>query len=547
MIGGLPIIYIIFLFLFGGFYESVSCLFCVGVIIWLLYRTKKNTELRIKINIVSISMLSLVLFYLLSIMWAVDSGMAVFGVFKYLPVVLFLIALMQDADAKEKLKKILPYVAAIMVIVSMAGKMIPAMESFFTVAGRLGGFFQYPNTFALFLLVSELLVLAKEKINKTDIVIALILIVGIVFTGSRTVFVLLVLSNFVIVMFSKSRTVKVVLLVTFLLVVLGLISGTELFDRFLAYSLSESTFVGRLLYFQDALPLIAKHPLGLGYMGYYYIQQSVQTGVYSVMFIHNDFLQIILDIGWLPFLLFAAAITKSLFSKNITKNDKLIVIVMVLHSCFDFNFQFAAIFSLFVLFLDFESGREVRLGKCKVAVKSVLIVLLFLCCYTAVVSGMAQLEKCETVHKIYPWHTQNEITRLMQTEDIQKADVIADAILERNEYVSIAYSAKARYAYAQGDFTNLIKYKNELFEKAPFQYDDYEEYCYMLINGIQLYAQSGDEASVTVCVKELQKTQERLEHLNDRLSERGRRIKDQPVTELPEEIQDYIRRLEVIN
>ena len=88
--------------------------------------------------------------------------------------------------------------------------------------------------------------------------------------------------------------------------VLALVIYSALFDSFgifrrvLSLSFTESTFVGRFLYYMDALPQILRRPFGMGYMGYYYDQLSVQTGVYSVMYLHNDLFQLVLDTGWIP-------------------------------------------------------------------------------------------------------------------------------------------------------------------------------------------------------------------------------------------------------
>ena len=78
-------------------------------------------------------------------------------------------------------------------------------------------------------------------------------------------------------------------------------------------SLNESTFIGRIIYFKYGLRLIAKNPFGLGYLGFYYTEQFNQTAVYSVRYIHNELLQLLLDIGWLPAAFFAAALIAALF------------------------------------------------------------------------------------------------------------------------------------------------------------------------------------------------------------------------------------------
>ena len=72
-------------------------------------------------------------------------------------------------------------------------------------------------------------------------------------------------------------------------VILAVAAGSAgILERFTNISFEQVRFSGRILYVQDALPLILKHPFGLGYYGYYFIQQSVQTGVYTGVNAHNE-------------------------------------------------------------------------------------------------------------------------------------------------------------------------------------------------------------------------------------------------------------------
>lgn len=324
----------------------------------------KKVDLKIYINLTSISVFAIVLFYLLSTIWATDSGMALIGFMKFMPILGFTLMIMQQKNNDNIISSV-PFVASGMTIISSVGMQFSFLESFFSVDGRLAGFFQYPNTFALFLLVAELIILAKEKHNIFDYISFSVLVFGIFYTGSRTVFILFVLSNIILFFNIKSKKFKIFTLAIAVLAILCaiayfLLSGnTNALNRFLTISLTDSsTFIGRLLYFQDAVPVILKHPFGLGYMGYYFIQQSIQTGVYSVMYIHNDFLQLLLDIGWVPCGIFIAAIIKSIFSKNIIFYKKVILCTMALHSCFDFNLQFVAMFFVMILFMDYNSEKK---------------------------------------------------------------------------------------------------------------------------------------------------------------------------------------------
>ena len=536
----------------GGFNEYVSCALSAVISVLLIIKIARNRNLVVNINITSLSIAVITLFYLISCFYAIDSGMAFVGFLKFLPVLMYMLLLMQDKRVKEQLIVLLPYTALALGVLSLVLAFIPATRDYFTVSDRLAGFFQYPNTFALFLLVGELTALSKEKLKPIDIISALLLIILLLFTGSRAVFILAVFSNVLIIFFRKGKKVKIFLgivvavLAVAVLLLLPLFNNSEIFSRYFTISFTESTFVGRLLYYFDAFPLILSHPFGLGYMGYYYVQQSIQTGVYSVMFIHNDFLQLLLDVGWIPCLLFVVGIIKSFFRKGNSAGKRIILLTVFLHCLFDFDLQFISMFFILLLFLNYNDGKQLELKKGAVFVFSFVITGL-LSLYFAVALGLAHFGFNQAADSMFPGNTQNKVDLLIAEDDIVAQNEIADRIISQNEYVQIAYSAKARYAFSQGDFESLISYKNKIFQIAPFSYDEYEDYCYMLIQGIQLYKQAGDEYSTEVCEQQLLKTADRLDRLDDKLSNLGRKIVDQPKTDLPDDIVKYINSLESLN
>ena len=537
------------LVLSGGFNEYVGCVLSAIISVLLIVKIAQNRNLVVNINITSLSIAVITLLYLISCFYAIDSGMAFVGFLKFLPVLLYMLLLMQDKGIKEHLIALLPYVALALGVLSLVLVFIPATRDYFTVSDRLAGFFQYPNTFALFLLVGELTALSKEKLKPIDIISALLLIILLLFTGSRAVFILAVFSNVLIIFFRKGKKVKILLgivvavLAVAVLLMLPLFNNSEIFSRYFTISFTESTFVGRLLYYFDAFPLILRHPFGLGYMGYYYVQQSIQTGVYSVMFIHNDFLQLLLDVGWIPCLLFVVGIIKSFFRKGNSAGKRIILLTVFLHCLFDFDLQFISMFFILLLFLNYNDGKQLELKKGAVFVFSFVITGL-LSLYFAVALGLAHFGFNQAADSMFPGNTQNKVDLLIAEDDIVTQNEIADRIISQNEYVQIAYSAKARYAFSQGDFESLISYKNKIFQIAPFSYEEYEDYCYMLIQGIQLYKQAGDEYSTEVCEQQLLKTADRLDRLDDKLSNLGRKIVDQPKTDLPDDIVKYINSLE---
>ncbi len=547
-IGVMPLLFGASLVCIGLFHEYLACVASVCLLVYLAVLIRRQGALHIKKNLTGLFLLLLVAGYLLSCLWAVDIGMAFIGFLKFLPVLLFWLALIQKPGSTETLLSILPPLATAMTVVSIVGMNLPFSAFFFSVAGRLAGFFQYPNTFAALLLIAELMVVMRDTHSWRDYVYFAVLVGGILYTGSRAVFLLALVANVVAIFFSKDKRFRWSVLITAAAVAVAgvaymLLSGnTALMDRLLSISFTESTFVGRLLYYQDALPTIAQRPFGLGYLGYLYLQRGFQTGVYSVRCIHNDFLQVLLDVGWIPFVAMVSAVIATLKSKRVTKQKKLLLVVLALHSAFDFDLQYIAMFFLFVLLLDPERGEDVKLSlsRRRAMAMSTCIVAAVGCLYMGVTLAFARFGLAEVSYHMYPANTENACKLLSKAEDIKDANVIADEILARNKYVVEAYKVKARGAYAAGDFGALMKIKRQAIQLAPFEYKEYEEYAHMLVRGIALYSQSKDKYSVEACRQELVWIRRELQSLPSRQSALGKLIDDQPTTQLPQEIDQHI-------
>ena len=167
-------------------------------------------------------------------------------------------------------------------------------------------------------------------------------------------------------------------------------------------------------------------------------------------------------------------------------------------------------------------------------------VLAAVCLYFGVALGLAHFGKDRAAYTLYPLNTRSETQMLIRESDSRQAERLADDILRRNRYVTVAYSLKARLAYAAGNFAQLIEVKNRIFANAPFAYKEYEEYCYMLITGIQLYEKAGDEASARICRQELHRAARLVHTADSRLSALGAEIRDQPTVELPADIEAYL-------
>lgn len=529
----------------GLFYEFLSCAASALMCVYLIYTIKKNGCFVFRTSLGGITVIFISLMYGVSAFWAVDPGMAFIGFLKFIPITLLTLIIMQFKNDGMDYLDILPSTAAIMTVVSEVLSLIPPISEIFAPAGRLSGFLQYSNTFALILLVSIIITAEKDKLNILDYIYLVIFSLGILLSGSRTVFALTLLTVVLIIVFNKGKKLKLTLLIiitasTAASVLYALLSGNfDTIGRFLTTSLGESTFVGRLLYFYDALPIILKKPFGTGYLGFYYLQQSVQTGLYSVRYVHNDFLQLMLDIGWIPAIMLIVTVARSLFKKDAPFQKRLILLVMTAHCMFDFDLQFIAVFFIYILLFDSEKGKEYKL---KGFLATLHIPLLVIGCgsiYMMTALTAAWTNSYAFSNALYPYNTDVNIGLLTEETDPVQMDRYADKIISQNKYVTVAYSAKAAFAFSKGDFTNFIKFKDLAIQNAPLVYEEYEDYVIILLTGYELYIQASDIQSAEFCLTKVNELISDINSLNDRLSALGKKIDDQPQTQLPQEILQY--------
>jgi len=549
-------------FLFGLYYEWSSCIATVFLCAALFMRYRLVGRLFVRSRLLLAASASIVVALMISPVWAVDKGMTLIGAAKFLPVPLFVLAADQlSEEEREKILLKLPSVGALMTVLSASGyilrhftSFLPAVKlaDFFLNNARLSGFFGYPNAYALFLLVCVIVeqkTVGRKKDNNLrekagisgsmliGVIKLAVLLSGIILSGSRTV---LILFGFfaLINLFTLRGKARVVLLGLTCAAAVGiaavlLLFGHDSSGRFLTYSLSPGTFYGRLLYYRDALPVILKHPAGLGYMGYFETQGSFQTGVYSVMHVHNDLLQIFLDAGWLPGILCVVSFVRMLTGGEKKKEAghwlplKMIVMVIVLHSLLDFDLQFISIvFVLLLCMADLSPEKELYVPKA--AVYGVFPAAAVLGMYFMIPLALYNAGIPSAAARVYPAHTLALEKLLIGAETEEEMELYADRILRLNPNFSLANSAKARLAYGQGDFDAMVRYKERAIRFSRYTPEEYEDYYEMLYTGYELYKQAGDAESAEYCMRKMEKIPEMMEEVKEGTSFFGWRIKDKP-------------------
>ena len=147
---------------------------------------------------------------------------------------------------------------------------------------------------------------------------------------------------------------------------------------------------------------------------------------------------------------------------------------------------------------------------------------------------------------MYPDYTGAWIDKLSAVRDVGEMDDTADRILRLNCSVSLAYSAKARAAYADGDLENMIVWKQEAIRLAKYDLDEYLDYFDMLSTGISLYESAGDKTSAAYCAQKLSEIPEGLSHLLEETDLLAWKIRDTPELSLPPAYQERLAEVERI-
>lgn len=383
-----------------------------------------------------------------------------------------LLVLQCSLGQRRHLLAMVPVSGAAAVVVSLLSGLNPAWQPFFYEAGRLAGPFQYANSFALFLLLG-LVMLPFSWPRPLQGGIALLLLFGIIATGSRSGLILLALW----ITFSLWRRYPIrriafpLGLTAAIAAVLILRDHGWVFARFGSTD-SLSTVWGRLLYNKDGMHLLLQKPLGVGYLGWFYLQRMIQTGVYNVRYVHNDWLQMALDYG-LPAALALLILVIWRFRKGVLCPAA--VICIALHCLLDPDLEFQFLMFLWILALSPSTDIPSR------PLKRPLLPCLFVCMamLLALPRTMADLSYHfggDLATQLAPADTEYATQQMLQSETLSQAAEQARIILDRNAFVPVAWEILAEDALSRGAYEDmaiaqrqavlLLKYDQTVYEDA---------------------------------------------------------------------------------
>lgn len=545
----LKIFLVISPFLFGLYYEFSSYFAQIFILIILLIKLCKTKRCKINLNVSSIALVIISGGYLFTCIYAVDKGMAILGFLKFTIPLTFGFLLMQyNQEETIDMMKLIPISGVIMVIISLLFKYIPFLpDVFYLQNGRMMGFLQYANTFALFLLIG-IIYSANYIKGKTKVIIYnIILLLGILISGCRTVQVLTLLNY--IIMIVKKKELRIYFIALLIVTIAGTITyvlitrNFNTIGRYLTISMASRSLQERILYYKDVIPLILKNPFGLGYMGYSYIQPQIQTGIYQAAYVHNDFLQLVLDIGIIPAIIFVIAIIKSLISKEKTLCIKLILLTIALHLLIDFDLQFMIIFLILVITLNLWDGKKCEFEVSKIPIMAIGFISVAIYLYFGMVTVFHYFDKDSIASNMYPIYTEANIAianSYMENKDIEKANKIASNMQKTNKELGMIYNIKAYY-YMKNQSWNLMEQnKKRYIEINKYDMSEYEDYVLMLSQAIEYYAQKDEMEKAVEYIEKVVNVPSIIEQVKNSTNSISYNLKDVPNFELSENVQKYI-------
>ena len=544
---------ILFLFISSfavGMFHEPAAIICGIVLSLFLFLKQRKKKWRVHVSAMMIFMFIFSLSFLFVSLWSVDTYYSILGFLKFFPLFLFYlhISTQEDFNAHDTLIFV-PYSAVIMSVISFVFSRFAFSSYLFSADGRISGFFQYPNTFALFLIIGILVLANRKDLSFIHLLMMAVMIFGIFMSGSRTGFVVFILTLISLFFTSKNKTVKIaaIVITAILLLAAGIyviVTGKHgALARFLTISDSSSTFKGRLLYIKDAFHYVLKHPFGNGYMGYYFAQGSFQTGRYATAFVHNELLQIALDVGWLPALACVFFFIKSLIKREKPLLLKIIAGAIFLHSMLDFNLQFLTIdFILLICLYDAGVEKAIQPSKAKKVLGcGILGIIICMGLYFGASSLCFLFSKYDVAATICPHNTMAQIQRLKEGQDVVKNNETADIILENNQTISNAYYAKAAFAYRFGDLDKFMENSEQAIRCNRYNANYYESYCTSLIQAYHNFEKQGDEKNRLHCLSALTMLHKKMQLLKSQTDKLAYAFPEKPDIELSQKTQQQLQ------
>lgn len=522
-------ILLIFPFFVGGYYiftcSAVSIILAVGLFV----NVTKEKGINISKSYAAAVFSVITFFYLINRFWATDSSMALEGALKYLCIFLFVISLWQiDSEDREKLLDSVPISAAVMTVLAVILGLFSNLHlRFYDANEDLHGFFEYANAYAAFLLAGLIILIFRHKNKILSVICALPCIYGIYASNSRAVwilsiFIIAVIAGYIILQKADTKKKKITffaVISALLIIGITLLALMGYLTKIFNYINSDGSVNERYLYYKDALLYSLKHPFGKGAYTFYFAQPQFQSAYYYAMDVHNDYLQIMIEAGIIPSLMFIALLFIQLFSKKNTPVKKFVLMAIALHCAFDYDLQFASIFFILTICIDYPNIKDVKINS-KLAVIAAAVVIIAINSIIGISNFLNYTGKHDK--SVYFYKNTPSMLILMESTNQQQAgynyatDILSinDSMFEANNVLSNIYAENSLYEKAIEQMETVIK-------KDPRTMQHYEDYIDLCIEAEHYYEKEGENKKAQECIEKILSVPNQLNELKKNTDIRG--------------------------
>lgn len=361
---------------------------------------------------------------------------------------------------------------------------------------RLQSVIQYANTTALLMLIGILYSInafIKDK-KPAKLVYCLLFASAFFLTGSRTALVVALAVCFLYAMIMLKRRGKLITVGILVIAIWAIVSLNIFTDlRMFRISLHEPSLVERWITFQDAIGMMRGNwLLGIGTGNWQEWQFLYQSAPYHVKYIHNYYLQLLLDGGLLAPLLFLAATLPAIIKGVRTKSiHGFILIAMMLQALLDVDLIFAgvAMIAMFSLSQLTAPGKELVIGELRyIAIAPLLAVTVIWGSEVFSASAdrnltngnlQASMSRNKTALRLNPLNTGLYFQMAQSTRDIALTEHYIRTGIERNPRDSRAISILARIEAGKGNYNGALDLCERLIESQRHSRDIQSLYLYI--------------------------------------------------------------------
>lgn len=521
--------------LWSSFLVSIVCL--IGIVI----NVSKNRKIILPKDKKFVFICIYIFSFLFISFWAVDKGMSIMGFFKNFSIILFILLFMQydyNDDDKKKVFNVIPYSAVFSLIVSLF--LILLGNKTVLLNGRLQGIFFYANSYGLFLLIGAIILLMKEKIELKEYIMIGILFLGIIFTNSRAIIILSIISVISILIINKKNRKKILVVgISYILTFAGIYGLSQIEKRVDSEMFESSEFLTRLLYYKDGIDMVKDNPLGYGYMGWYYKQVEVQTGVYDAKYVHNSVLQVMLDVGIIPTISLVALLFIIFFDKKQTVINRLLLVLILGHSLIDIDLEYLFFIFMICTMIDFKTF-EMKKSKIQTIICGISIATYAVLCFSSI---CFECENYKMAYTIIPFYTDALQEQLYSATREEEQLNLANKIYKLNRNVSGMYEAKSYEEQKNENYEKALEYEKKRLSLNKYTMANYVYYTEFLSNALQYYNTKEDKEKVMEFAKEICNIEILINQTLKNTNPLAYKTKHTPNLEMPTEMKNFIEQI----